>query len=307
VDVLPTWDPQSVEEVTALAPTLPLPIILKPRSNVQRIRNDKGMVANTSTELIDKFSEFCNRERVAASEDLFLPDGRLPLLQQFVKGAVRAVYSITGFIDRTGESFVTRAAVKVLQRSQPVGVGVCFESLSAPPGLSDGVRRLCRELGYFGMFEAEFIQFGEKWAVIDFNARLFNQVGMDIRRGMPLPLFACLDAAGETELLRAAVQKAESDSGDSQAAFCDGFTLRATLLARTVTGRISREERAHWRAWLRDNEKHLVDFAWDPSDRRPGILHAISEVYVGLKAVPKFLRATPRVSAREASSFAKAK
>ena len=50
------------------------------------------------------------------------------------------------------------------------------------------VRRLCRELGYFGIFEVEFLWFDGRWAAIDFNPRLFNQIGMDIRRGMPLPL-----------------------------------------------------------------------------------------------------------------------
>ena len=34
--------------------------------------------------------------------------------------------------------------------------------------------------------------------VIDFNPRMFSQVGMDIRRGMPLPLLACLDAVGDS-------------------------------------------------------------------------------------------------------------
>jgi predicted ATP-grasp superfamily ATP-dependent carboligase len=308
VDVLPTWDPQSLDEVAALAPDLPFPVLLKPRSSVQRLRNDKGMVANTSSELIEKFSEYTLRERVApsAAENRFLPDGRLPLIQQFVRGAIRAVYSLTGFMDRTGELFVTRAGVKVLMRSQPVGVGVCFESLPPAPALSESVRRLCRELGYFGLFEVEFIRYGEKWAAIDFNPRLFNQVGMDIRRGMPLPLLACLDAAGETEALRDAVNAAELSS-ESKAVFCDGFTMRATLLARTLTGRISSEEKARWRAWLRDNADRLVDYALDPSDRKPGFAHALSEVYLGLKAVPKFLRATPRVSERAVSSSASAK
>ena len=45
----------------------------------------------------------------------------------------QAVQSITGFIDRTGEHFVTRRSVKIFQRSQPVGVGVCHRSL--PPSL----------------------------------------------------------------------------------------------------------------------------------------------------------------------------
>ena len=86
-------------------------------------------------------------------------------------------------------------------------------------------------LGYFGIFEVEFLWFDGRWAAIDFNPRLFNQIGMDIRRGMPLPLLACLDAAGETALLREAVAKAQEED-DEQTVFCDRFTLRAILLAQ---------------------------------------------------------------------------
>ena len=163
---------------------------------------------------------------------LFCADANLPILQQFVRVGSEGVHSVTGFIDRTGELFVTRSATKVFQRSQPVGVGVCFESRPPSPALSDAVRRLCRELGYFGIFEVEFLWFDGRWAAIDFNPRLFNQIGMDIRRGMPLPLLACLDAAGETTSLREAVAKAQTED-DEQTVFCDRFTLRAILFAQT--------------------------------------------------------------------------
>ena len=135
----------------------------------------------------------------------------------------------------------------------------------------------------------------ESWAVIDFNSRLFNQVGMDIRRGMSLPLLACLDAAGETAALREAVARAED--ADAEAVFCDTFTLHSILIAKTITGRISSEERAYWRSWKKRHAEHAVDYAVDRSDPMPGFIHALSEVYLGLKAFPRFLRSTPRPSA----------
>src|SRR5260221_2742653 len=55
---------------------------------------------------------------------------------------------------------------------------------------------ISRELGYFGLFEVEFLSFDGSWPVIDFNPRLYNQIGLDIGRGMPLPLLTCLDALG---------------------------------------------------------------------------------------------------------------
>jgi predicted ATP-grasp superfamily ATP-dependent carboligase len=293
--VLPSWDPRSTDEVEALAPTLSYPILIKPRTHVHRLRNDKGIVVHSAGELIYQYRCFVDHEQARSADDPLLHEANLPILQQFVSVGSEGVHSITGFIDRTGELFVTRRATKVFQRSQPVGVGVCFESLPPAPTLSDAVRRLCRELGYFGVFEVEFLWFEGRWAAIDFNPRLFNQVGMDIRRGMPLPLLACLDAAGETASLRDAVAKAQEED-DEEAVFCDRFTLRAILLAQTLTSRISPEDFAYWRGWAKQHAAHAVDFAADNNDFLPGVIHALSEVYLGLKSFPRFLRSTARTS-----------
>ena len=294
--VLPSWDPRNIDDLAALAPTLPYPILIKPRTHVHRLRNDKGVVVHSKSELIDQYQRFVDREQTRAADNPLLPDASLPVLQQFVRVRSEGVHSVTGFIDRTGELFVTRRSTKVFQRSQPVGVGVCFESLPAAPELSNAVRRLCRELGYFGIFEVEFLWFDGRWAAIDFNPRLFNQVGMDIRRGMPLPLLAYLDAAGEMAALRDAVAKAQAEDEGAQTVFCDRFTLHAILFAQTMTARISREDRAFWRAWTKQNAAHAVDFAADDGDPIPGVIHVLSEISLGLKAFPRFLRSTPRAS-----------
>jgi hypothetical protein len=160
------------------------------------------------------------------------------------------------------------------------------------PCLSESVRRLCIELGYFGIFEAEFIRFNNDWALIDFNPRLFSQIAMDVRRGMPLPLLACLGAAGRTSELRDAVTHAQQTE-DLPAVFCDSFTMRAILLAKTLSFRSSPAERTHWRNWKRKHAAHMVDFAFDWRDPMPGLVHALSESYLGLKSIRRFLRDTP--------------
>lgn len=294
VAIVPSWHPRTLEEVNELAGQLPYPILIKPTTHVHRVRNDKGNVVDSKSELMQQYQRFLDREQYGPDNHL-LPDASLPILQQFVDVKDVGVHSVSGFIDQTGELFVTRRSIKVFQRSQPVGVGVCFESLPAEPELSEAVRGLCKELGYFGIFEVEFVRLGERWATIDFNPRLFNQVGMDIRRGMPLPLLACLDAAGETAALREEVEKAQK-TDDTRTVFCDRFTLRAILMARTLTGRISGQERAYWNAWLNQNEAHAADFAADGNDRMPGAIHALLEIYLGVKAFRKFLRSIPRES-----------
>ena len=293
IDVLPSWNPQDINDVVALAPELPYPMLVKPRTHVRRLRNDKGVVVSSGSELIKEYQRFLAREQACDQVNPLLGEINLPILQQFVRVGPEGVHSVTGFIDRTGELFVTAAATKVFQRFQPVGVGVCFEPRPSDPALADAVRRLCRELGYFGVFEVEFLYFGGNWTAIDFNPRLFSQIGMDIRRGKPLPLLACLDAAGEMARLREVVADGQTED-DQQTVFCDRFTLRAILLAQLLTGRISNPDRAYWREWMKRNARHAVDFAADGSDPVPGLVHRLSEAYLGLKSVPRFMRSPPR-------------
>ncbi len=294
--VLPTWEPRGYSDVVAAAPTLPYPILIKPRTQVRRLRNDKGMIAASKAELLENFQKFMSLEH-ADAETRFLPDTDVPLLQYFVAIGAEGVYSVTGYIDQTGEQFVTRHATKVFQRSQPAGVGVCFESLPTDPELSASVYRLCRALGYFGIFEVEFIRFNGRWAVIDFNPRLFNQAGMDARRGMPLSLFAYLDAAGRKSDLHEAIARAQQEDRGQQAVFYDRFTLSAILTAKALTRRVSRDERSYWSDWTKRNASHSVDFAADSSDVMPGMIHALSETLLGIRALRKFFRSTPRIAA----------
>ena len=291
--VLPNWDPQDCE-IAALAPILPYPILIKPRTHVYRARNDKGGIANSANELLTEYERIFALEQADAELIPLIPGARTPILQRFVNVAIDGVHSVTGFIDPTGELFVTRHAVKTLQRSRPAGVGICFESRPSDPSLSSAARRLCSELDYFGIFEIEFVWFEGRWNVIDFNPRLFSQVGLDIRRGMPLPLLVYLAAAGEMDELRAAVTDAQAQDSDTNAVFFDRFTLRALLLAQAVTLRTSRKELAYWRSWTKRNAAVAVDFAADRADWKPGIAHALSEIYLGVKAFPRFLRSTPR-------------
>jgi hypothetical protein len=180
--------------------------------------------------------------------------------------------------------------VKVFQRSRPIGVGVCHESLPSSPSLSRAVYQLCRELNYFGVFEVEFIHFNGRWAAIDFNPRLYNQIGLDIRRGMPLPLLAFLDATGQDAALQEAVAKASIED-ENVFVFNDRFTLNAILVAEALLLRMSREERTRWRQWILRHSSCAVDVALDKDDWRPGAVHALSEIFLGLRALPRFLSA----------------
>ncbi len=130
--ILPSWEPRGTADLEKLAPTLEFPILIKPRTHVHRIRSDKGVVVRSTTELLREYSRFLDRERAARTAvNLSSSEPDPPILQPFVNVGSEGVLSVTGFIDRKGENFVTRHSKKVFQRSRPVGVGVCFESM--PP------------------------------------------------------------------------------------------------------------------------------------------------------------------------------
>ena len=286
---LDTWIPGSLGDVRTLAPDLIYPILIKPRSHVDRMNSRKGELANDADELVRCYERMVRREHEAQSHADH-EDVDLPILQHFVPMGPEGVHSVTGFIDRSGELFVTRISAKVFLRMYPAGVGVCYESRPANAGLSDAAYRLCRTAGFHGVFEIEFIRSGANWSVIDFNPRLFSQVGLDIARGMPLPKLLWLAALDRHDELDHAVRAAAAAQDDSTTALYDRFTLGAMLTAMALTARAPKAERAYWHAWRRRHADHAVDFMWDRHDVWPGIAHTCSELALGLKALPRFVR-----------------
>ena len=50
-----------------------------------------------------------------------------------------------------------RAARKIVQQPRNIGVGLCFEPALVDPHLADQAKRLCERIGYYGVFEIEFL------------------------------------------------------------------------------------------------------------------------------------------------------
>jgi len=287
----PTWSAPEGEELAELARSLPYPILIKPRTHVQRVENSKGVIVQSDAELARALDNFLRREKASGAKE-----PARPLLQRLIRARSGPI-SITGFLDRAGEHFVTRRCVKVFQRLSSTGVGLCFEALPPDEDLSEAVRRLCVELGYFGLFEAEFLAMDGGFALIDFNPRLFNQVALDVHRAMPLPLLACLDAVGDRRGLREAVERARAYDQSQPVTIADRFTLRATLLVQALRGARGRAQRDKWKGWMRAHAPHMIDFVADRQDRLPALVHALSETQLGLRALPRFFRETREAAA----------
>ena len=120
--------------------------------------DDKGVVVGSGPELINQYRRFIDRERARATEDPFFATATCPSCSSsFVWGARASILSRGLSTGR--ESCSLRVAQPRCFRDPNLGSGVCFEALPSDPALSGAVRRLCRELGYFGIFEVEFLWF----------------------------------------------------------------------------------------------------------------------------------------------------
>ena len=290
LDTLPSWFPSRESELHALAAQLPYPVLIKPRTQVGRASPNKGIIVRSPNDLARSYRAIAKQARkLPGFSDL--SGAGTPMIQEFAEKANEGVYSLSGFVDRDGKLIAARGATKIFQRVRSLGIGVCFESSPLREDLTEAVRRLCREVGYFGVFEVEFLCWNQKWVVIDFNPRFYHQMGFDIARGLSAPIWAYLGAYGEDSVLRSELRRAERAPDGSATVFRDRFTFWTILTAMRITGRLSAPEAARWKHWTEIHRNSVVDVAIDVRDPLPGFVHALSETKLGLAALPRFLRA----------------
>ena len=122
-----------------------------------------------------------------------------------------------------------RAARKILQQPRAVGIGLCFEPCLVDPLLADRAKRLCERIGYYGVFELEFILVEGKAILIDFNGRFYHQIAFDIARGMELPALAHAGATQNQAEVARLMAHGSSVKHDDVAGFCNQFVL-ATMV-----------------------------------------------------------------------------
>jgi D-aspartate ligase len=145
-------------------------------------------------------------------------------------------------------------------------------------------------IGYFGVFEAEFLQLDGTWVAIDFNPRFYHQMGLEISGGLPLPLLVYLAACDEKDALRKEMTRAASAPDIPTLVSCDRFTFWTNLAAMTLTGRAGETEWFRWIRWHKDHHVNAVDIALDARDPLPAFAHAVSEIGLGFKALSRLMR-----------------
>ncbi len=274
VDVPPTWLPSGVQDLARVQREARFPVVIKPKTQVLLLpHQQKGRVVESAGALHEVYREFVSRVDHAPILRQYDPQVAAPIVQTFVDTAQSGVYGLSGFVDERGELLVLRASRKVAQWPPRLGVGLCFEDVEVRPSLAVGVARLCRHTGYFGAFEAEFVQSGGRYRLIDFNPRFFGQIGFDVSRGSDLPYLVYLAAIGNRSELERAAREArrKRDRADARV-YCNRIDLEITLQLRRWAGRISQEECDRWRRWLASHR--VIDAVIDRQDWAPGLAEA---------------------------------
>lgn len=282
-----TWCPADEAEVAALAPTLPYPILLKPRTQVYSQVPSKGGRVDSPAGLVAAY-----RALVAAAGPHpvvgRIPETWRPMLQAYHPGAGDRIYELSGFIDEGGVP-VARAATKVIQRPRLMGIGLCFEEAPLDQGLLDGVGRLCKAVGFHGIFNVEFLVSDGERFLIDFNPRMYNQLAFDVARGLPLPWLAYLAATGRRAELQAELELARRWEGPPRI-FCNWFGTVLQLNAQVLAGAIPPAERARWHAWYRAHRAGAIDPVADLGDWRPLALDVAHRLADSVRHARHFVR-----------------
>jgi D-aspartate ligase len=281
-----TWHVQDESELAAVLGQVSA-CIVKPRSQTFFRTHAKGGHATTLPDLVRLWQAY-RASGYAAEVTREIGDLEFPMIQEYLPGAASAVYSISGFAVRSGQIIDTLGSCKILQVPPEAGVGLCFESAEVDPQLVEKLSDLCRSIGYYGVFEAEFIKHEGRDLLIDFNPRYFGQVGFDIARGMQLPWLAQLCATGDE---RSALKLAQARSpSTSPSYYADSDALRWYLMTSSVFGKVSAAERQKWLAWLASRPDRFVDAVLHPGDRIPALVAKAGALWQFIRHPRRFWR-----------------
>ena len=271
IATLPGWFPADEDELDQLSQELVFPLVVKPRTQLFHRTRSKGGVATDARSLRHLWRTLGGMGCTEPGLRRSAPELAEPFVQAYAPGAGEGVLSLSGFVDRSGEVFVVRAARKVPLRPVQLSVGVWFEAAAVDPSLAQSLRELCRQIGYFGVFEAEFVSWEGSYRLIDFNPRFYGEMGFDQARGLPLAQLAYLTALGDDAAARELAEQAKDEVplGPFVHRLALGIEAKVLWLQRAPAPKqrllaAAREERGG----------PVLDFVQDDDDPLPALLDA---------------------------------
>jgi predicted ATP-grasp superfamily ATP-dependent carboligase len=279
----PTWFPQNGAEAAKIAIDVGGTVLIKPRSQLAQRTKTKGTIVESRGHRVQSIFDDYMKDQSSNSEFAKqCPVTMAPLIQQYYPQAVENVYSLSGFREEIGGGVIMRAARKIVQQPRGIGIGLCFEPTLVDPLLADQTKRLCERIGYYGVFELEFIFAKGKAMLIDFNGRFYHQMAFDIARGMELPALAYAAATKNQAEVTRLMSQGNLGKHDNVAGFCNHFVLATMIKMQRILRTMSRKDAARWLNWVRGSHGTMIDAVEDPDDALPAfvdvaqyLLHAL--------------------------------
>jgi D-aspartate ligase len=289
LEVLETWCPRNDEEAWHLGETVQVPLFLKPRAQLFATGAGKGRRVEGAEALLRLWR--AQRQTVTYPADVRarIPGVELPVVQTY-RAAGERIYTVDGFIDRSGEAFVTRACVKLLQRPRGGGPGIVFVDAPVLDSIARGLQSLFRSVGFHGPFDVEFLEDGDRKLLIDVNPRFYNHMAFEVDRGLPLAWLSYLEAKGDGAALERAVGDAQRVAGGPRR-YVHHLPLSLMMLVQRLLGRIAPEERRAWRTWLDESSPRVTNPARAPDDPGPAVAALALELVQFLRHPRSYLRA----------------
>ena len=274
-------------EAEAAGRELGFPLFVKPRAQVFGAKLGKGLRVDQASDLVPAWRAVRRMQFDPLVAD-HLPDLSQPLIQVCSRDPER-VYTVDGFIDETGELYTSMACVKVLQRPRGSGPGIVFLHAELDQAVDQGLRRLFRATGYRGVFDAEFLEIGERKVLIDVNPRFYNHMAFEVDRGLHLPYLAYLAALGDRDALHREAHGVE-DVQYNRRIYAHRLSVLLLLGVQTLSRTMSPDESKRWLRLIAQHSGAVTDPAKAVDDPRPAHGELAFELWSLLKHPRAFLR-----------------
>jgi predicted ATP-grasp superfamily ATP-dependent carboligase len=183
-----SWCPASADEAAALAPTLPYPVIVKPRQT--NFLSASGRLAKTDYAVVADATALVRAWSVV---DQAVPR---PLIQSLVAGRGVGVNTLW----RAGEPLVWFSHRRVREIDLRGGRSTAAESVPCDPRLVESARRMLTALRWHGvaMVEFKWDEATDTFSLLEINGRFWGSLPLALAAGVDFPYYLYQLAVDET-------------------------------------------------------------------------------------------------------------